>query len=371
MAEQTVMPGSAYLQLVGGVAMSHPEEQVWEAMRRGFAIQQQSRYLAPGTVGQRDGQLRRFAAWTNEYPWQWRAQDVEEWTSAAASERRLARSTVRGVHLTLRLFMEYLIDGRYGWAAECEKRFGTHPVQICHEWNTVEHVGDYEGRPTNRPLSRPELQTLFDAADDRAERIRRQGRKGWAAAFRDATVLKVAYAWGLRRREVSRLELNDWGRNPRAPEFRDAGALQIRWAKALPGGSPRRRTVLTVFDWAVENVEEYLADIRPLYDFEGLAAMWPTERGGTTADANIGKMFANLRDEAGLPGELGPHCLRHSYVTHLIEDGFEPLFVQQQVGHAWASTTAIYTSVGSDFKNQALRSILDRRLGQSKKKEEG
>ena len=371
MAEQTVMPGSAYLQLVGGVAMSHPEEQVWEALRRGFAIQQQSRYLASVTVRQRDGQLRRFAEWTNEYPWQWQAQDVEEWTSAAASERRLARSTVRGVHLTLRLFMEYLIDGRYGWAAECEKRFGTHPVQICHEWNTVEHVGDYEGRPTNRPLSRPELQTLFDAADDRAERIRRQGRKGWAAAFRDATMLKVAYAWGLRRREVSRLELNDWGRNPRAPEFRDAGALQIRWAKALPGGSPRRRTVLTVFDWAVENVEEYLTDIRPLYDFEGLAAMWPTERGGTTAEANIGKMFANLRDEAGLPAELGPHCLRHSYVTHLIEDGFEPLFVQQQVGHAWASTTAIYTSVGSDFKNQALRSILDRRLGQPKKSEEG
>ena len=46
----------------------HPEEQVWEAMRRGFAIQQQSRYLASVTVGQRDGQLRRFAAWTNEYP---------------------------------------------------------------------------------------------------------------------------------------------------------------------------------------------------------------------------------------------------------------------------------------------------------------
>lgn len=45
------------------------------------------------------------------------------------------------------------------------------------------------------------------------------------------------------------------------------------------------------------------------------------------------------------------------------EDGFEPLFVQQQVGHAWASTTAIYTGVGSDFKNKALRDILDRRLG--------
>ncbi len=369
MAEQTALPGSAYLQMVGGVALLQPEEHIWEAMRRGFAIQQQSRYLATLTVEQRDGQLRRFAAWTNEYPWRWRPQDIEEWTAAAVGERHLARTTVRGVHLTLKLFMDYVIDERYGWAAECEKRFGTHPVQICHEWNTVNHVADYEGRPTNRPLTRPELQTLFDAADDRAERIRRQGRKGWMAAFRDATILKVAYAWGLRRREVSRLELNDWGRNPKAPEFREVGALTVRWAKALAGGPPRRRTVLTVFDWAVDNVEEYLVEIRPLYDFEGLAAMWPTERGGRTADANIGNMFANIRDAAGLPRELGPHCLRHSYVTHLIEDGFEPLFVQQQVGHAWASTTALYTGVGSDFKNKALRSILDRRLGPAPAKE--
>jgi integrase/recombinase XerC len=125
----------------------------------------------------------------------------------------------------------------------------------------------------------------------------------------------------------------DWTRNPKAPEFGNHGALSVRWAKSLPGGPPRRRTVLTVFGWAVEVVEEYLGEVRPRYDFEGLAAMWPTERGGCMADGNVSKMFAALRDEAGLPKELGPHCLRHSYVTHLIEDGFDPLFVQQQVGH--------------------------------------
>ncbi|HEV2070426.1 MAG TPA: site-specific integrase [Acidimicrobiales bacterium] len=363
MADESAVPGCAHLQLVDGVSLLQPEEQVFEAMRRGFAVQQRSRYLSALTVNQRDAQLRRFAAWTNDYPWRWRAQDVEEWTAAAVGERHLACSTVRGVHLTLKLFMEYLIDDRYGWAAECERRFGTHPVQVCHEWNTVKHLSEYEGRPTNRPLSRPELQTLFDAADDRTERVRHQGRKGWLAAFRDATVLKVAYGWGLRRREVSRLEVHDWGRNPKAPEFGGLGTLSVRWAKALPGGPPRRRTVLTVFDWAVEVVEEYLNEIRPLYNFEGLAAMWPTERGGATADANIGQSFARIRDEAGLPRELGPHCLRHSYVTHLVEDGFEPLFVQQQVGHAWASTTALYTGVSSDFKNHALRQVLDRRLG--------
>jgi site-specific recombinase XerD len=77
----------------------------------------------------------------------------------------------------------------------------------------------------------------------------------------------------------------------------------------------------------------------------------------------VNGVFARLRDELGLPVELGPHCLRHSYVTHLVEDGWDPLFVQQQVGHAWASTTAIYTGVSTDYKNEVLRRALDGKLG--------
>ena len=50
---------------------------------------------------------------------------------------------------------------------------------------------------------------------------------------------------------------------------------------------------------------------------------------------------------------------RHSYVTHLIEGGWDPLFVQQQAGHEHASTTAIYTCVSSDFRTRTLRRALD------------
>jgi len=104
-----------------------------------------------------------------------------------------------------------------------------------------------------------------------------------------------------------------------------------------------------------------LGEVRPLYGATH-GGLWPTERGGRLAPANIDTTFARLRDELGLPRELGPHCLRHSYVTHLLEDGFDPMFVQHQVGHTWASTTAIYTGVSSDFKNSVLRQALDRRI---------
>jgi integrase/recombinase XerC len=63
---------------------------------------------------------------------------------------------------------------------------------------------------------------------------------------------------------------------------------------------------------------------------------------------------------AGLPTELSVHSLRHSYISHLIEHGVDPLFVQQQVGHSWASTTAVYTSVGTDAKNRMLAAALHR-----------
>ena len=104
----------------------------------------------------------------------------------------------------------------------------------------------------------------------------------------------------------------------------------------------------------MEAVTEWVEDIRPMYGVTG-TVMWPTERGGRITNDYLNTRFAACRDALGLPVELGPHCLRHSYISHLLEDGFDHLFVQQQVGHAWGSTTALHTSVGSDYKNKALR----------------
>jgi site-specific recombinase XerD len=126
---------------------------------------------------------------------------------------------------------------------------------------------------------------------------------------------------------------------------------------------PRRRSVLTTMAWAVDVLTEYVEDIRGLYAPGKRLALWPTERGGRISVASIYIRFADYRREAGLPPELHPHCLRHSYVTHLIEDGFDPFFVQHQVGHAWGSTTALYTGVSSDFKNTMLRRALGPALG--------
>lgn len=84
---------------------------------------------------------------------------------------------------------------------------------------------------------------------------------------------------------------------------------------------------------AAAAVKEYVEEVLPRYGCPKNPALWPTERGGRVAPDYLNQRFAAYRDDLGLPEELGPYCLRHSYVTHLIEDGYDPTFVQHQVGH--------------------------------------
>lgn len=199
--------------------------------------------------------------------------------------------------------------------------FGTHPVQICHEDNVPSHSSPYEGRLEVRALTRRELQDFFDHADERVVRIRAAGKKGWAPAFRDATLFKVIYGWGLRRREAANLDLADLSRNPKAPQFGRYGACYVRFGKAVKGSPPRRRTVLTVWEWAAEALAEYVEEVRPCFEVGKRQLLWPTDRGGRVQGREITRRFAEFRDALGLEEVLHPHCLRHSYITHLIEDG--------------------------------------------------
>ena len=96
------------------------------------------------------------------WPWQWRAEQLDAWVAQGG----WAHSTIRGYQGSVALFLEYLCDPHYGWAQACMERVGEIPTQICHEWNTATHVSVSEGRPERRPLTRDELQRLFDVADE-------------------------------------------------------------------------------------------------------------------------------------------------------------------------------------------------------------
>ena len=232
--------GSARLELVSGVVLLHEEDAVLEAMLEGWGKQQAGgRGLAAGTVKQRRAVVRQFLGHAGEYPWNWTAAHLDEWSADLAGVAGKAKSTIRNHHDAVRSFDSYLIAPQYRWAEECLARFGTHPVQICFESNTTAHLVDYEGSPDRRPMTREELQRFFDYADDRVDQAVRSGRKGALAAYRDATVFKVMYGWGLRCTETSKLDVTDWYRNPEAPELGKFGKLEVRWGKASSGSPPK------------------------------------------------------------------------------------------------------------------------------------
>lgn len=362
MSQSWDVPGTASsLFLAGAPPLLRPEDQAFDAMLSGWRDQQLSRNLNATTIADRDAAVRRFQRFTNEYPWTWRPQDLEQFTAELRSgDRPAALSTIRGYQCAIRLFLEYSSDPRYQWTEACQHLFGNHPSQICFDWNSAAHSANDEGRPQRRALTKVELQQFFDYADDQVADARRANNKAWLSMMRDSAAFKVAYAWGLRRHELVMLDLEDLGPNPHAPEFGDYGVVYVRWGKANRGSPPKRRSALTVFDWSVAVLDEWISTYRDLFETAaGNSALWQSERATRIGSIALGVRFAEYREAVGLPPQIGMHCLRHSYVTHLIEDGLDPLFVQQQVGHSYASTTALYTSVSSDFRTRTLRHVLD------------
>jgi integrase/recombinase XerC len=357
--------GEALARVFGdGVRPLRMNEAVFEAVVAGWVAQQCARHLAGSTKRSAVALVRRFRVETGLWPWQWGAIHVDEWLEDLANPpKRRSVATLRRYQGVLRGFLDYLTDERYPWVAICEVEFGVRPVQVLDERNTICHVVEYEGRPGRRPLSREELVMFFDHCDARVSDRRARRRKGSLAAFRDAALFKTIYAWGLRRGESVGLDVADFSRNPHRPSFGDYGSLCVRYGKASRGSAPKRRNVLSVFDWSVEVIEQYIEEVRPLYRFDG-GALWLTERGGRLSPEFVTERFSEYRDELGFPPELTPHALRHSYVTHLIEDGFDELFVRMQVGHRFASTTALYTGVSGDYKNEAMSRALAAQLGE-------
>ena len=87
--------------------------------------------------------------------------------------------------------------------------------------------------------------------------------------------------------------------------------------------------------------------------------LFPSERGALVAENTLLRRFRRYCRDLELSDGLDLHSLRRSYATHLIEDGWDAKFVQDQMGHDHASTTSLYTCVSSDYRVSTLRRVLD------------
>jgi integrase/recombinase XerC len=104
---QEHIAGSASLCLADGVPLLHPEDQVFEAMLRGWRNQQMARNLAPSTVNSHEHQVRAFMRNADAYPWLWSSSLADEWFSDLRSVRHVGRSTVRSYQVAIRGFCAF------------------------------------------------------------------------------------------------------------------------------------------------------------------------------------------------------------------------------------------------------------------------
>lgn len=159
-------------------------------------------------------------------------------------------------------------------------------------------------------------------------------------ARRDLALVEVLYSSGLRVSELCGLLLGDVDRERRCVSVMGKGGKE----RTVPLGLP-----------ALRAIDAWLA-VRPRVSVEGSPdTVFLGARGGAL-DPRVARRVVHAATSAAGPGtDVGPHGLRHSMATHLIEGGADLRSVQEMLGHSSVATTQIYTHVTSERLRQAFR----------------
>ncbi len=161
-----------------------------------------------------------------------------------------------------------------------------------------------------------------------------------AVSLRDAAIMELLYASGIRVSELCGLDLGDLDRSRRTVRVFGKGSKE----RVVPVGIP-----------AVKAVDAWLAAGRgPLTSARSGSAMFVGVRGGRIDPRTVRRVVHDRLARAGVP-DTGPHGLRHTAATHLLEGGADLRSVQEILGHASLSTTQIYTHVSVERLLAAYR----------------
>lgn len=193
-----------------------------------------------------------------------------------------------------------------------------------------------EGMPNrfyhiDRPKRRTKLPVVLSKVDIKCILSQLTNRKHYC-------IISLLYSAGLRRQELINLKITDIDSNRMM--------IFIQGAK----GRKDRYTILS--KKLLENLRKYYVEYKPkVHLFEGVG-------GQPYSASSIRKILSKASTKAGIKKRVTPHVLRHSFATHLLEDGVDLRYIQTLLGHSSSRTTEIYTHVA---RNQlvGIKSPLD------------
>lgn len=269
------------------------------------------RRLSPATVRAYRGDLRDFAESVGNAD----LDDVDletlrEWLWRA-TQRGDARATLARRAASVR--------GLFAWAAETE---------IIAADPSLRLVSPKRGRSLPTVATATTMAGVLEGARDRAA-------EGDPVALRDAALLELLYAAALRVSEVCGTDVDDLDRDRRTIRVLGKGGKE----RVVPFGLP-----------AGKALDDYLVRGRSALAGrgEGTAALFVGVRGGRLGARTAYEVVSRTVAPALGSRAVGPHTLRHSAATHLLDGGADLRTVQELLGHASLGTTQIYTHVSAE-----------------------
>jgi integrase/recombinase XerD len=272
------------------------------------------RNLSPRTVEAYGRDLARFGEWLDEEGLELGSlerADIRNYLGCRRDEGLSARSAARAMS-AIRCLFRYML--REGLATGDP----TADLQSPSLWQTVPRV-----------LGTGEVEALLGAPDTSTD-----------LGLRDRAMLETLYATGLRVSELVGLTL-------------DRLRLDPGYVRVI--GKGRKERLVPIGASAIEWNERYLDQARPALDRERRPEVYLNHRGGGLTRQGFWKIIKAHGVAAGITTPLSPHVVRHSFATHLLDNGADLRAVQLMLGHSSLTTTEIYTHV----TRERLRRLYD------------
>jgi len=151
--------------------------------------------------------------------------------------------------------------------------------------------------------------------------------------LRDRAILETLYSTGARVSEAVGLNLGDLNQSD--------GLVHLR-------GKGRKERIVPIGDVALQAIQTYRASLKQATaDNRPATPLFLNHRGGRLTVRSVARLVSRYSGRlAG--GAVSPHALRHSYATHLLDEGADLRSIQEMLGHASLSTTQKYTHLATD-----------------------
>ncbi|ANK62855.1 site-specific tyrosine recombinase XerD [Loigolactobacillus backii] len=262
--------------------------------------------LAPNTVSSYCRDLERFMAYLKAQKLTSFDQDhfvILNFLSELNNENLATNSIIRMVS-SLRKFYRFLLE---------TAQMTTDPMLQIDSPKRQQHLPQV--------LSQNEVVSLLKAPDTTT-----------AIGIRDRAILEVMYATGLRVSELTHLKMSE---------------LHLSLGLIQTIGKGDKERIIPIGDVAIDWIQRYLETARPQFLKSGQRSdtLFVNHYGRPFTRQGIWKNLKGLVKKTGIKKDVTPHTLRHSFATHLLENGADLRVVQELLGHADISTTQIYTHV--------------------------